>query len=130
MNSILDTEQEKSNCFYACGPALVTGSTLGKIHAFDLLSSKRLGESNLCHGINMICDIKSFGQSLIGIDWRGLIVEWHWEYCKSKQEMNFTVKRTFYPPMGDEEEISIKYKNRYTERLIDYNDIVGATNCK
>ena len=64
---LLDSKLERTNCFHAFGNALITGTNTGKIHAFDLLSSQHLGESQRCYGIDMICDIKSYGKTLLAI---------------------------------------------------------------
>ena len=65
-------------------------------------------------------------------DWRGLIAEWRWQYTKDddgREIIKFALKRSFYPPFPDNEDtIAPKYKSRYSERLIDYNDNVAATN--
>ena len=64
---LLDSKLERTNCFHAFGNALITGTNTGKIHAFDLLSSQHLGESQRCYGLDMICDIKSYGETLLAI---------------------------------------------------------------
>ena len=66
------------------------------------------------------------------LDWRGLIAEWRWQYTKDddgKEIIKFALKRSFYPPFpANEDTIAQKYKTRYSERLLDYNDNVAATN--
>ena len=73
-----------------------------------------------------------FFSSHIYIDWRGLVAEWRWQYTKDdagKEIVKFALKRSFYPPFpANEDTIAQKYKTRYSERLIDYNDNVAATN--
>lgn len=134
---ILDTEREQSTCFYACGPALVTGTTKGKIKAFDLKTGTSLGEfsnhstntaTSSANGGEMICDIKGYKQSLLCTDWRGLLYQWNWSEVGGKFKL--VLKRTFYPPLPENDEaVCEKYKSRFCERLVDYNDEVGVTNC-
>ena len=44
--------------------------------------------------------------------------------------MTFKFRRSFYPPFPeDSEEIQQKYKTRFCERLVDFNEHIGITNC-
>ena len=68
----LDKKDEKATCFYGCGPALVTGTSLGRLQAFDLITSQHIGQSEIdFNHKEMLSDIKGFGNSLLCVDWRG-----------------------------------------------------------
>ena len=56
---LLDSKDEKATCFYGCGPALVTGTSLGRLQAYDLLTRDRIGQSEiLSDQSEMFSDIK------------------------------------------------------------------------
>ena len=129
--NILDTEKVKSNCFHACAQAnvLLTGTNNGVINAFDLFNCKPLGKSEDIRGIDMLCDIKSHGGKVLAIDWRGLIAEF--KINRTDTKIQFPMIRKFYPPWGEnvDDEIPHKYKLRFSERLIEFNEFLGFTNC-
>ena len=45
--------------------------------------------------------------------------------------MSFQLQKTFYPPFPqDDGKTSQEYKNRFCERLVDFNEHIGITNCQ
>ena len=126
----LDSKNEKATCFYGCGPALVTGTSLGRLQAFDLLNQNQIGETVVDYNHKvMYSDIKGFQNSLLCVDRKGLLFHWLWKYDEKTRQMTFQLKKTFYPPFPDEnEEICVKYKSRFPERLVDFNEHIGITN--
>ena len=126
---LLDAENEKATCFYGCGPALVTGTSRGRLQAYDLLTSKRIGETDL-QGYEMLSDVKGYKNSLLCVDWRGLLIQWLWN-VQDDGKMTFKLLRKFKPPLppNNPEELLRKYNSRFPERLVDFNDVIGVTNC-
>ena len=126
---LLDAENEKATCFYGCGPALVTGTSRGRLQAYDLLTSKRIGETEL-QGYEMLSDVKGYKNSLLCVDWRGLLIQWLWK-VQDDGKMTFKLLRKFKPPLpaNNQEELLRKYNSRFPERLVDFNDVIGVTNC-
>ena len=126
---LLDSPDEKATCFYGCGPALVTGTSRGKLQAYDLLTSKRIGQTDM-QGYEMLSDVKGYRNSLLAVDWRGLLIQWLWKISESG-EMTFILQRKFKPPLPaeDQEDMFRKYNSRFVERLVDFNDLIGVTNC-
>jgi len=131
LGSQLDTQDEKATCFYGCGPALVTGTSFGRLQAFDLISREKIGESTIDHNHKeMFSDIKGFGNSVLCVDWKGLLFHWTWKYDKKRDQMNFELKKSFYPPFpADDGKTSKAYTSRFCERLVDFNEHIAITNC-
>lgn len=126
---VLDSEVEKATCFYGCGPALVTGTSKGRLQAFDLVTRNKIGASPIDPFHNeMLSDIKGYDKSLLCVDWRGRLYQWEWTHAND--QMKFNLKRTFYPPFpSNNDEVIQRYKMRFCERLVDFNDYIGITNC-
>ena len=128
--SLLDSDREKTTSFHASGPALITGTSRGRLQAFDLTTSKLLGETTPDPNVDeMVCDIKGFKNRLLSTDWRGLLAMWRWK-LSDKGDIEFLLEKRFYPKFPDDDDRVIqKYKSRFGERLIDFNDYIGVTNC-
>ena len=126
--AVLDSKWEKATCFYGCGPALVTGTDKGRLQAFDLLTCQRIGETEQKQ-FELLSDVKGYKDSLLCVDWRGLLIQWKWRFENGK--MTFKLMRTFKPAFPEnDEEIANKYNARFCERLVDFNDTIGVTNSR
>ena len=125
--SILDGVGLKSWCFHAFGETLFCGTNKGQIRVIDLMTGVVTGTFRHPQNMafrNYICDLKVRGEDLLAIDWIGTVQ--HWKVPPNRELIFIS---SFVPASNDAATLT-QYTSKQTERLIEFNDVIGVTNVR